>query len=212
MKTSETSTNRNILVAVDVQNDFISGSLAVKDGEQVVDPLNRLAKAVRASIGRVAFTRDWHPAHTPHFDTWPVHCVAETEGAAFHKDLDVRTSDLILSKGMGQTNGYSGMEGVAANDATLETLIQPTNTQETVHIFIGGLATDYCVKATSIDAASRFADTENVEVYAIRDTMRAVNLQPHDGELAVAEMASAGVKIIDLDTAFELIDNKRLER
>ena len=100
---------RHLLVAVDVQNDFIDGSLAVKGGIDVVAPLNTLAHAVRRDLGRVAFTRDWHPAATPHFDTWPVHCVADTDGAAFHPDLQLKEGDVVLNKGMGQTDGYSGI-------------------------------------------------------------------------------------------------------
>lgn len=83
MNTNEKT--RNVLIAVDVQNDFINGSLAVREGYQVVAPINELAETVRESGGAAIFTRDWHPAATPHFDTWPVHCVADTEGAEFHQ-------------------------------------------------------------------------------------------------------------------------------
>lgn len=211
MKTHETSSTRNVLVAVDVQNDFVNGSLAVAGGEQVIDPINQLAEATRASVGRVAFTRDWHPATTPHFDAWPVHCVAGTDGAEFHPELNIEPADVILSKGMGQTDGYSGMEGVSDDGQTIDTFVAPQE-NEKVRVFIGGLATDYCVKATAIGAADRFAAFPNVEIHAISDAMRAVNIQPNDGIDAIAEMAAAGVHITSLADALELIDANRLER
>jgi nicotinamidase/pyrazinamidase len=213
MKNFETT--RNVLIAVDMQNDFITGSLAVHEAEQTVTPINQLAERVRTSLGRVAFTRDWHPVITPHFTEygglWPVHCVAETDGAAFHPDLAIKDEDIIISKGMGQTDGYSGMEGVAEDGTTIESLLLPTSRRERVRGFLGGLATDFCDKATAIDAARRFDTYDNVEIYAIPEAMRAVNLQPDDGTKAIAEMAEAGVKIITLEQAFALIDQERIE-
>ena len=203
---------RHLLVAVDVQNDFIDGSLAVKGGIDVVEPLNTLAHAVRRDLGRVAFTRDWHPAATPHFDTWPVHCVADTDGAAFHPDLQVKEGDIVLNKGMGQTDGYSGIEGVADDGTTLETIIEPVHRDEKVRIFVGGLATDYCVKATSVDLARRYKGLDNVSICLVTDAIRAVNLQPNDGTEAVEAMADAGVHIINLTDALALVDTNRLER
>ena len=203
---------RHLLVAVDVQNDFIDGSLAVANGIDVVAPLNTLAHAVRRDLGRVAFTRDWHPAATPHFDTWPVHCVADTDGAAFHPDLQVKEGDVVLNKGMGQTDGYSGIEGVADDGTTLETMIEPVHRDEKVRIFVGGLATDYCVKATAVDLARRYKGLDNVSICLVTDAIRAVNLQPNDGTEAVEAMADAGVHIINLTDALALVDTNRLER
>ena len=203
---------RHLLVAVDVQNDFIDGSLAVTNGIDVVAPLNTLAYAVRRDLGRVAFTRDWHPAATPHFDTWPVHCVADTDGAAFHPDLQVKEGDVVLNKGMGQTDGYSGIEGVADDGTTLETMIEPVHRDEKVRIFVGGLATDYCVKATAVDLARRYKGLDNVSICLVTDAIRAVNLQPNDGTEAVEAMADAGVHIINLTDALALVDTNRLER
>ncbi|QHU94073.1 isochorismatase family protein [Candidatus Saccharibacteria bacterium oral taxon 488] len=137
---------RNILVAVDVQHDFIDGSLAVAEGEQVVAPLNTIAETVRHHAGQVVFTRDWHPAKTPHFvncgGQWPVHCVAGTTGAAFHDKLDVQPDDIIINKGISQTDGYSGWEGQSDTGETLETIITPRTPREKVQVFLGGLATD----------------------------------------------------------------------
>lgn len=206
---------RNIVVAVDVQNDFITGSLAVNGGTEVVEPINQLAQKVRSAMGKIVFTRDEHPAVTPHFTdyggVWPIHCVAGTEGAAFHPNLDVRDEDSIISKGMGQTDGYSGWEGISDDGATLETIITPRTPDEKVHVLFTGLATDYCVKATDIDTATRFRALKNVGVYAVLEAMRAVNMQEGDEARAIAEMQAAGVKIITLDQAFTLIDTARIE-
>ena len=199
-------TTRSVLATIDVQNDFINGSLAVADAEQVIAPLNTLRRAVRRAMGRVAFTRDWHPSVTPHFDTWPVHCVVGTEGAAFHPALTVGEGDVVLSKGTGQTDGYSGMGAVADDGTTLEMLVEPTHLHEAVRVFIGGLATDYCVKATAIDMARRFDAYDNVSVCVITDAMKAVNLTPDDEQKAIVEMADAGVHIINLEDALMLVN------
>jgi len=185
------SAERNVLVRVDVQNDFIDGSLAVAQGEQVVAPLNQVARAVRKSGGQVVDTRDWHPPKTPHFDTWPVHCVAGTEGAELHRGLQVERADILLSKGMEQTDGYSGWEGKTPRGQTLEAIIEPRSPEDKVRVFLGGLATDYCVKATALDIAERFGDDERVTLYMLRDAMRAVNMQPEDGNRAIAAMKAA---------------------
>lgn len=216
MEAKHSKSERNVLIAVDLENDFINGTLAVKDGEQVISPINQLARAVRRSMGRVAFTRDWHPKVTPHFaqygGLWPEHCVADTEGAEFHPDVEVRKGDVIISKGMGQTDGYSGTEGVSDDGETLESMIDPEDHREKVNVYIGGLATDYCDKATAISLACRFANNKNVAIYAVSDAMRAVNLAPNDGLKALAEMQSVGVRIITLEEALHNIDISRLEQ
>lgn len=207
----ETITNtRDVLVTVDVQNDFITGSLAVTDGEAVVAPINTVAEAVRAAGGDVALTRDWHPTHTPHFNTdggiWPVHCVAETEGAAFAPALDIEANDTILSKGMEQTDGYSGWEGIGEAGETLETIITPRDNHERVRVFIGGLATDYCVKATGLDIATFFAGDERVTTYLLRDAVRAVALNQADEANALQKLADAQVVAITSDEARAMIE------
>ncbi len=207
----ETMNNtRNILVAVDVQNDFITGSLAVADGEQVITPINEVAEAVRATGGTSVFTRDWHPEHTPHFDTdggtWPVHCVAGTEGAAFAPNLHVLPTDVILSKGMEQTDGYSGWEGMGLDSETLESLITPRTPEEKVQVFLGGLATDYCVKATGIDIATFFANDERVTTYLLRDAVRAVALEQADEANALKAMKAAQIIAIDSHQARAMIE------
>lgn len=210
MKTLETI--RTIAIGVDIQNDFVDGSLAVPDGEAVVAPFNEVTATVRQIGGTVLLTRDWHPTETPHFadygGLWPAHCVAETRGAAFHPRFNIQPDDIILSKGMGQTDGYSGWEGVADDGATLETLITPVSRDEKVRVFIGGLATDYCVKATAVDIATNFASDERVVTYLLRDAVRGVNIQPNDSDRALAEMRTAGVIEIDSRAAIEMIQGE----
>lgn len=197
---------RNVLVAVDVQNDFIDGSLAVNEGEQVVQPINEVAESVRTTGGTALFTRDWHPAATPHFDTWPPHCVADTDGAAFHPDLVIQENDVIISKGMEQTHGYSGWEGTTTSGDTLETLIAPQSPEEKVRVFIGGLATDYCVKATALDIAGHFEGDTRIELYLLRNAIRAVGLEVTDEARALQAIEDAGVAAITSSDAKRLIE------
>lgn len=204
--TTTSETPRNVFIGVDIQNDFVDGSLAVNGGADVVAPANAVAEAVRESNGTVAWTRDWHPASTPHFDSWPVHCVAESEGAAFREGLDIKPTDTIISKGMEQTDGYSGWEGIDLEDraVTLETLIAPEKNEQ-VRVFIGGLATDYCVKATTLDVAEHFADNKRVSTYLIRDAIRAVELQQGDEQAALNAIADAKVEAISSKEAIAMI-------
>ena len=203
---AQPTTTRDVLIAVDVQNDFITGSLAVTEGAQVIAPINELAEAVRANNGTVVFTRDWHPETTPHFDTWPVHCVANDNGAEFAPTLDVQAADTILSKGMGQTDGYSGWEGAGEHGETLESLIQPRLPHEQVRVFLGGLATDYCVKATGLDISTFFAEDERVELYLLRDAVRAVALEKADEANALARLEAARFAAISTEEARAIIE------
>lgn len=201
---------RNVLVGVDIQNDFITGSLAVNEGDRVVTPLNNVAKAIRQSGGHVVYTRDWHPAKTPHFadfgGQWPVHCVADTKGAEFHPNLDVQPGDIIISKGTGQTDGYSGWEGASDEGKTLESIITPETLRERVTLYIGGLATDFCVRATALDIAEHFQDDERVRIYLLRDAVRAVGLTPTAEEEALAAMKEVDVLAIPSTEAIAMIE------
>lgn len=189
--------DRIVTVNVDVQNDFCpGGSLAVAEGDHVVQPLNELNTFTRAHDGTVVFTGDQHPTTTPHFDIWPVHCLAGTEGADLHADLAVGPEDIIVDKGMGQTDGYSAFEGKARDGRTLAEIITPIE-RERVAVLMGGLATDYCVKNSALDAVTVDAGEGEIRVYVIREAMRGVNLQPEDSELAIKAMAAAGVTIVD---------------
>lgn len=191
-----------IAVGIDMQNDFCpGGALAVRDGDKVVPAFNAVAATVRDLSGDVVFTRDWHPAQTTHFDKWPRHCVAHTAGAEFHPELVVAEGDIVLSKGMGtDEDAYSGFQAVAADQATtLESLIRQHLTQNHgVQLLIGGLATDYCVKETVLDALKlqKLVGAEKLGVAVLNRCIRAVNLQPTDGVASLAEMEAAGARIV----------------
>jgi nicotinamidase/pyrazinamidase len=180
---------KRALIVVDVQNDFCpGGSLAVAHGDEVVAPLNKLIKEFLDRGEPVFKTRDWHPARTSHFKAyggiWPVHCVQETPGAEFHPDLLDDPRITIISKGVDESaDGYSGFDGT--------NLAQVLREEEVQEVFVGGLATDYCVKHTVLDARR-----EGFEVKALADAMRAVNVNPEDGSCAVEEMRNAGADII----------------
>lgn len=198
---------RFVQVNVDVQNDFCPGGLlGVPDGDQVIAPLNALARAVRAAGGTVIHTGDVHPAQTSHFDHWPVHCVVDTPGSEWHAALDVQPGDPLIRKGTGpDEDAYSGFDG---RDAGGRSLAEHLNTApgQALSVFVGGLATDYCVKATVLDALKRSGAT----VYAVTDAMRAVNLRPGDGEAALAEMVAAGARPITSAEAIERVTQGRV--
>lgn len=202
MKNKETE---YMAIGVDIQNDFCpGGSLAVPYGDEVVAPFNKVADTVRSLGGLIVFTRDWHPETTNHFDTWPPHCIANTRGAAFHSDLDVQTNDIIISKGtMVDEDAYSGFQGFAVDGRSLKEIIE-TKLQkiQKIILFMGGLATDYCVKATVLDALT-LKDTigkNRIEVFAIPQAMRAVNINPNDGKEAQLAMQQAGTRFISANS------------
>jgi nicotinamidase/pyrazinamidase len=174
------------LIMVDVQNDFCpGGALAVSDGDAVVPVLNALADKADLVIA----TRDWHPPDHSSFVSeggqWPVHCVRDTPGAQLHPDLDPGEGALIVDKGQTRDgDGYSGFEDTGLQDTLRERGV------DTVHV--GGLALDYCVRATALDARRA-----GLRVVLHRGATRAVEAAPGDGERALAELAQAGVTIVD---------------
>jgi nicotinamidase/pyrazinamidase len=180
---------KKALIVVDVQNDFCpGGSLAVAHGDEVVAPLNKLIREFLDRGEPVYKTRDWHPARTKHFaaygGVWPVHCVQNTRGAEYHADLldDPRIN--IISKGIDESaDGYSGFDGT-----NLAELLREEGVEE---IWVGGLATDYCVKETVLDGVR-----QGFEVKALADAMRAVNVNADDGTKAIAQMRHAGAEIV----------------
>ncbi len=176
------------LIIVDVQNDFCpGGTLAVEHGDEVVAPLNKLIDEFLAQGAPVYKTRDWHPPTTKHFTkyggTWPIHCVQNTKGAEFHPELKDDPRIQIISKGLGDTDCYSGFDETD--------LAEQLRRQGVKEVLIGGLATDYCVKNTVLDAIKK-----GFQVKAIEDAMRPVELNPGDGERAIEEMRVAGAEVI----------------
>jgi nicotinamidase/pyrazinamidase len=187
---------KTALIVVDVQNDFADpgGSLYVAGGEEVIEPINREIERARKAGAFVVYTQDWHPHSTPHFEKdggiWPVHCIGGTWGAEFHPDLDA--SGPSIRKGTSGEDGYSGFsvrEPVTGETSStgLAELLRERRIEEVVVV---GLALDYCVKATALDARAG-----GHQVTVIRETTRAVDLEPGDGERAVDELAAEGVAV-----------------
>jgi nicotinamidase/pyrazinamidase len=190
------------LILVDVQNDFCpGGALAVKDGDQIVPVLNRYIDQFRKAGLPIFATRDWHPEKTTHFKSgggpWPPHCIQGSKGAQFHPDLKLPADVLIVSAGMGaDEDGYSGFLGIDDRGVKLVDLLRQRGIER---IFVGGLATDYCVKHTVLDGLK-----EGFKVVLLTDSIRGVNLKPGDSEQAIAEMVQAGAEIAaDLQQAAE---------
>ncbi|MGI8918847.1 MAG: nicotinamidase [Pyrinomonadaceae bacterium] len=184
----ESEAKKRALIVVDVQNDFCpEGSLAVAHGGEVVTPLNKLISEFLERGEPVFKTRDWHPVDTRHFSdfggTWPVHCVQNTKGAEFHPDLIDDIHIRTISKGLGNEDCYSAFDGT---DLSLQLRRLGIN-----EVWVGGLATDYCVKNTVLDGIK-----EGFAVKALEDAMRPVELKPGDGERALEEMRAAGAEII----------------
>lgn len=186
---------RQALIIVDVQNDFCSGgSLAVAGGDEVVAPLNEFIAYALPHDWLGIVTQDWHPEHTVHFTQdrddeagWPVHCVQDTRGAQLHQDLNVSDGMVVIRKGIDPTDdgGYSAFDGHAPDGRSLRDLLNDEGVGE---VYVGGLATDWCVKATALDAV-RYG----FRVYLLLDAIQAVNLEPDDGAEALEEMQNAGV-------------------
>jgi nicotinamidase/pyrazinamidase len=186
------------LVVVDMQNDFTdpAGSLAVAGAEGIVPHVNRAAAEAAVAGAYVVATQDWHPESTPHFakdgGIWPAHCVAGSWGAELHPALELPADVPRVRKGSHGEDGYSGFtmrDPVSGEEkpTELESLLRERDIERVV---VCGIATDYCVRATALDANRLGFDAE-----VLSHAIAAVNLQPDDGERAVAEMAEAGVRI-----------------
>lgn len=179
---------KQALIVVDVQNDFCpGGTLAVAHGDEVVEPLNKLIDEFLERGDPVYKSRDWHPPTTKHFQsyggTWPMHCVQNTKGAEFHPALRDDPRIEVISKGLGDKDCYS-----AFDETDLATRMRDQKVEEVV---VGGLATDYCVKNTVLDAVKH-----GFKVKAVENAMRPVDVNPGDGERAIEEMRSAGAEIV----------------
>ncbi|MDQ6960372.1 MAG: nicotinamidase [Mariprofundaceae bacterium] len=176
-------------IIADVQNDFLpGGALAVPEGNQVASPLNRCIALFTSNKLPIFATRDWHPANHCSFKSqggpWPPHCVAGTNGAAFANELNLPDEITIVSKADTQDKeAYSGFQETGLHDHLRSLGIR--------RLFIGGLTTDYCVLNTAMDALNL-----GYRVMLLIDAIRALNLKPHDGERAIAEMESAGAHVI----------------
>lgn len=187
---------RTALIVVDVQNDFAdpAGSLYVDGGEDVVIAVNREIERASSAGAATVYTQDWHPARTPHFapdgGIWPVHCVEESWGASFHPALVVAGE--VVRKGSDGADGYSGFtvrdpDSGDESSTRLETLLRDLGVERVVVV---GLATDYCVKETALDAVRKGFDTT-----LLTDASAGVELEPGDTERALDELRAAGVTV-----------------
>lgn len=192
----------NALLVVDVQNDFCpGGSLAVPAGDSVVPVLNQYIEYFSKNKWPVFFTRDWHPKESRHFKKyggpWPEHCVQDSSGAQFFPGLSVPPDAVIFSKGTGlNADGYSGFEGFDTSGKPLLKVLKELGVQK---LFVGGLATDYCVKASVLDGLQF-----GFSVYLLTDAVKGVNVQPQDDEKAREEMVHNGVNAITFSEIKEL--------
>lgn len=179
-------TPRDALLLVDVQNDFCpGGALAVADGDAVVPVLNRWIAAARQGGAKVYASRDWHPTNHLSFAArgglWPPHCVQDSPGAAFHSDLDLPNDAVVVTKADdAEHEAYSAFDSGE--------LAKQLRVAGIERIWVGGLATDYCVKASVLDAAQ----LPGLEVHVITDAIRAVDAAPGDGDAALDAMQAAG--------------------
>ncbi len=175
------------LIIVDVQRDFCPGGrLPVPEGDAVVPMLARYVEIFESLGLPVFYTRDWHPAGHCSFKErggiWPVHCVAGTPGAEFHPRLPIARGAVIISKAAApDREAYSGFDGTP--------LARELRARNARRLFVGGLATDYCVKATALDGLR-----ERFQVWLLLDASRGVEVHPGDSAAAIEEMEAAGVK------------------
>jgi nicotinamidase/pyrazinamidase len=168
------------LLIVDVQNDFCTGgTLAVPEGEKVVPVINELMN--RFSV--IVASKDWHPENTTHFEKWPRHCIQNTVGAAFHPQLKDEKIQEVFLKGTGtEDDGYSAFE------ATSNNLEQFLRSQKIDDLYVCGLATDYCVLSSALDAHKK-----GFHVLVIEDAVRGVEVVKGDVERAIEEMKHNGI-------------------
>ena len=184
------------LVVVDVQNDFADpkGSLYVGEGERVVPLVNREIQWALMAGALIVYTQDWHPAETPHFRSgggdWPEHCVQHTRGAQLHPNL--RIAGEVVRKGQGGEDGYSGftVRDPVTGEAAATPLEGLLRRRGIGRVVVVGLATDYCVKETALDAVRLGFDT-----VVLGELVRAVDLQPGDGQRALEAMRAAGARV-----------------
>jgi nicotinamidase/pyrazinamidase len=180
------------LLVVDVQNDFCpGGALAVSRGDTVVPALNRMIEWTAKRGGVVYASRDWHAPKASHFKdfggVWPVHCVQETPGARFHPGLRLPADATVVTKGdRPDSDGYSAFEG---HTPTGESFADDLKEKGIGHLYVGGLATDYCVRHSVLDALE-----SGFDVTLLTDAVKGVDVEPGDSAKALEEMRRAGAK------------------
>ena len=178
------------LLIVDLQNDFCpGGALPAPEGNRVVPVINRIMD----KFDLVIASKDWHPRETYHFTRWPVHCVRDTPGAAFHPDLQTAQIQFTFLKGTGEKD-----DGYSAFEATNENLMKYLNKNHVDELYIAGLTTEYCVKETALDAVRNEFNT-----LVISDAIAGVHEHEEDVPEALGEMKQEGVKLIESGKLFQ---------
>ena len=189
---------KKALLIVDLQNDFCpGGSLAVPEGDKIIGTLNRYIKIFKQQGLSVCASRDWHPEKTKHFKKfgglWPEHCIQHTKGAEFHISLKLSEKTIVISKGMDPNKeSYSAFEGVDDRGVPFMDLLKKSGIKE---LYIGGLATDYCVKNSVLYSLKLLFN-----VKLLIDAIKGVDLNSGDSERAVKEMLENGAVKMSMDT------------
>ncbi|MBI4409716.1 MAG: bifunctional nicotinamidase/pyrazinamidase [Gemmatimonadetes bacterium] len=187
---------QSALLVVDVQNDFCpGGALAVPEGDRVVPVLNDYIARFREAGVPVYASRDWHPRETRHFKAWggkwPPHCIQDTRGAQFHAELRLPKDAVIVSKGMDpEQDAYSAFQAQDANGAALEQSLRQRGVQR---LYVGGLATDYCVRASTLDALK-----QGFQAVLLLDAVKGIDLEPGDIARSIDEMVRSGARTATL--------------
>lgn len=185
------------LLIVDVQNDFCSGGkLAVPDGDRVIEPINRAVKYFTAADLPILASRDYHPPVTKHFrefgGIWPSHCVHGTDGASFHPDLRLPKETIVLTKGINpELDGYSALEGITSDGRMLSELLHDLGVRR---LYICGLATDYCVLCTTMEALR-----SGFDVTILTDAVAGVDVVPGESACAIEDMKNAGAQLATVE-------------
>lgn len=187
---------KKALLIVDMQNDFCpGGALGIKDGDKIIPAINKYIKIFSEKKLPIFASRDWHPKKTQHFKefggVWPRHCIQNSKGAEFHPKLKLPKEAILLYKGMDpEKESYSVFQAQEQNGMSFLNLLKIWGVEE---IYIGGLAADYCVKFSALDALK-----ERFKVKLLVDAIKGVNLKPEDSESAIRKMLGSGVKKITL--------------
>jgi len=183
---------KKALLIVDVQNDFCpGGALAVPEGDKIVPKINQYIRIFSRKKLPIFASRDWHPVKTKHFNdfggVWPAHCLQNTKGAAFHPQLKLPKETILLYKGMDpEKDSYSVFQ---AEDTSGMGFLKFLHLLGVAELYICGLATDYCVKSSVLDALKN-----GFKVKLLTDAIKGVDIKPGDSEKAIKEMVKKGVK------------------
>jgi nicotinamidase/pyrazinamidase len=187
---------KKALLVVDIQNDFCpGGALGISGGDKIIPAVNKYIKIFSKNKLPIFISRDWHPKKTAHFKKfggiWPVHCVQNTKGASFHPKLKIPKEAVIISKGMDpEEDSYSAFQARDDYGRSLLNLLKIFGVEE---IYIAGLATDYCVRYSSVDALK-----SGFKVKILKDAIQGVNIKPQDSKEALAQITGMGAKEIEL--------------